>query len=153
MVMHKILPMTMLIFAVLSMDGGRNAAGQGPDISQYRWKNRLLLIFAPDRSHPMFDALHRSLSAQEAEVSDRDLVVFEILESEPSSINGAVVASDTAHALRDKYTVSRGEFRVILVGKDGGLKLKRNEPTNLKKIFSLIDSMPMRQEEMRQRSD
>jgi hypothetical protein len=38
-----------------------------------------------------------------------------------------------------------------LVGKDGGIKLKRGDQVDLREIFGLIDSMPMRQREMRQK--
>ncbi|MEL6844299.1 MAG: DUF4174 domain-containing protein, partial [Bacteroidota bacterium] len=53
--------------------------------------------------------------------------------------------------LRDRYQVSRKDFVAILIGKDGGRKLRREgnvleEPD----LFPLIDSMPMRQREMRQ---
>ncbi|MFO7687606.1 MAG: DUF4174 domain-containing protein [Desulfobacterales bacterium] len=37
------------------------------------------------------------------------------------------------------------------MGKDGGIKLKRNDQVRLEEIFQLIDSMPMRQDEMRQK--
>ena len=37
--------------------------------------------------------------------------------------------------------------RLILIGKDGGIKLNSRK-TSLEEIFSLIDTMPMRQEEM-----
>jgi hypothetical protein len=47
--------------------------------------------------------------------------------------------------------VSRGEFAVILMGKDGGIKLRRQSQTKLTDIFALIDAMPMRREEMRQK--
>jgi len=41
---------------------------------------------------------------------------------------------------------------VLLVDKDGGIKLNRQNETRLEDIFTLIDAMPMRQEEMRQKS-
>jgi hypothetical protein len=150
--MTKMLSMFMILFAALSIGGGRYAAAQTPDLSRYQWKNRLLFLFAPSRSHPMFDALHQSIVVQAAEVFDRDLVVFEILDSGPSSASTAGIDSETAHMLRDRFNVNRGEFKVVLVGKDGGTKLNRKNQTHLKDIFDLIDAMPMRREEMRQKS-
>jgi hypothetical protein len=134
------------------MGGSRDAAAQTIDLSQYLWKNRLLFIFAPNRSHPRLDALHRALSAQAAQVSDRDLVIFEILESGPSRVDTAVIDSETARVLRERFNPARVDFKVVLVGKDGGVKLDRSDQTNLKDIFALIDAMPMRREEMRQKS-
>ena len=42
--------------------------------------------------------------------------------------------------------LSPSEFRLILIGKDGWIKLNTRK-TSLEEIFSLIDTMPMRQEE------
>ena len=44
-------------------------------------------------------------------------------------------------------------FRVVLIGKDGGVKLRQEEPISVADLFALIDSMPMRKQEMRQRSE
>lgn len=50
-----------------------------------------------------------------------------------------------------RYGVSEDLFALILVGKDGGVKLTRNEPIALDRIFALVDSMPMRRREIRER--
>ena len=42
---------------------------------------------------------------------------------------------------------SNGFFQFI--GKDGGEKLRRGDEVNIAEIFSVIDSMPMRQRETR----
>ena len=122
------------------------------DLSRYQWKNRLLFLFAPDRSHPMYVALHKSIAAHTAQVAERDLVVFEVLEFDPSPVKKDAVDPENVRLLREKFDVDRGEFTVILVGKDGGTKLNRKTRTSLKDIFALIDSMPMRQEEMRRKT-
>lgn len=54
-------------------------------------------------------------------------------------------------ALRRRFGVGTGQFRVILVGKDGGVKLSSDAPVPAATLFSLIDSMPMRRDEIRQR--
>jgi hypothetical protein len=43
-------------------------------------------------------------------------------------------------------------FSVVLIGKDGGEKLRRATPIAPAELFSLVDSMPMRQAEMRERT-
>jgi hypothetical protein len=128
-----------------------NALEAPMDLSQFQWKNRLLFLFAPNRSHPLFDALQKSLAIEPAEVADRDLVIFEILESGPSKMGMTDLDPQVAQSLRDKFDVRRGKFAIILVGKDGGIKLNRQDETRLEEIFALIDTMPMRREEMRQK--
>ncbi|UCE54829.1 MAG: DUF4174 domain-containing protein [Desulfobacterales bacterium] len=122
------------------------------DLNQFKWKNRLLFIFAPQNSDPFFSALQNEISTQRGEVLDRDLVVFKIFETGPSFKNTTQIGHTTAEVIRKQFDVPPGRFTVILVGKDGGVKLTRNAMVKLKDIFALIDSMPMRQEEMRRKA-
>ena len=52
-------------------------------------------------------------------------------------------------ALRKRFHVADGAFAVILVGKDGGEKLRSDKPIPWQVLQSTIDAMPMRQGEMR----
>ena len=122
------------------------------DVTQFQWKNRLLFLFAPDSRHPFFESLSTEIIAQKAEVNDRDLVVFEVLERESSRMGDTLLDKEAVDAIRQRFAAAPNRFTVILVGKDGGTKLKRNEQTDLRQVFTLIDSMPMRQNEM-QRKD
>jgi hypothetical protein len=148
--MPKISPIAIMMIAVLLIGSTRHACATSPDLSQFLWKNRLLFLFAPNREDRRFDSLHQSLTAQKAEVADRDLVVFEILDVGNSKMDMSLLDSQSAQSLRKKFSVPRDRFTVILVGKDGGIKLNSRDPTRLEDIFALIDAMPMRQEEMRQ---
>lgn len=135
----------------LSIFAGEEAVPMNVDFEQFKWKNRLLLVFAPDSNHPFFESLRRDLSTRTHEVDDRDLVVFEILGVGTSKRDGTQLDPHTAASLRERFDVSPKAFSLILMGKDGGVKLRRNDPVNLEEIFRLIDSMPMRQDEMRQK--
>jgi hypothetical protein len=150
--MLKSILLVMLMVTALSIGDSRNVLAVTLDLTQFQWKNRLLFLFAPSRDHPLFHTLHKSIMAQKAEVADRDLIIFEILESGPSSMNANHLDPQTAQSLRKKFDVPPGNFTVILVGKDGGIKLNRRAQTQLADIFSLIDAMPMRQEEVRQKA-
>lgn len=39
-------------------------------------------------------------------------------------------------------------FSIVLIGKDGGEKLRRNSLLTTRELFSLVDAMPMRKAEM-----
>ena len=43
-------------------------------------------------------------------------------------------------------------FLAVLVGKDGGAKLRAAKPITARELMTTIDAMPMRQDEMRQRA-
>jgi len=142
----------MTIAAVFSIGSSQSVMAFPMDLSQFKWKNRLLLLFSPGRDHPFFDNLHQTIMNRKGEVEDRDLVIFEIFESGPSNVNMNNLDSQTVRSLRKKFNIREGEFAVILIGKDGGIKLNRRKQTEIEDIFGLIDAMPMRREEMRKES-
>ncbi|MGD2037456.1 MAG: DUF4174 domain-containing protein [Desulfobacterales bacterium] len=122
------------------------------DLAQFQWKNRLLFIFAQDVSHPLFKGLQSQIAAQKAEVEERDLIVFEVPAQGPARMNTNPLDQQEADSIRNHFAVPCNAFSLILVGKDGGIKLKRSDQVDLSEVFGLIDSMPMRQREMRQKS-
>lgn len=99
---------------------------------------RHLLLFAPSADDDRLARMERAMQEHATALSDRDLVVHRVVAGAPAS-------------LRDAYGVPADAFCLILVGKDGGEKLRRHEPVDLSGIFALIDSMPMRRREMRER--
>ena len=106
------------------------------DLSQYRWKHRILVLFAPAASHESYRVFHERLTQRSGDVLDRDLIVFRVFED------------DEAKDLRGRFKPKLGEFTLILIGKDGVIKLRKENDTDLQDIFDLIDSMPMRKAEM-----
>jgi hypothetical protein len=82
---------------------------------------------------------------------DRDLLIFHILESGESRLGDSLIDHQSAASLRNRFSVNPGQFLVVLIGKDGGEKLRRGGEVDITEIFSLIDSMPMRQREIRER--
>ncbi len=57
--------------------------------------------------------------------------------------------ADARNYLEKELGVRRGEFNLVLIGKDGGVKYRSQQATETRDIFSTIDAMPMRQNEMR----
>jgi hypothetical protein len=122
------------------------------DLTQFKWKNRLLFIFAPDANHALFKNLRGEVTAQKEELRDRDVIVFELLEQGPSKMNTSPLDPQQADSIRDHFDISPDAFGMILVGKDGGIKLRRNDQVDIGEIFKFIDSMPMRKIEMQQKN-
>ena len=143
-------PMLVILMATVIMICDRKD-GLPMDLSQFQWKNRLLFLFAPDANHPDARKLHHDIARQPDEVKDRDLLIFEIFGQGASRMDAVALDQQTADSVRDRFGIAKNEFTLILVGKDGGVKLKRDGHVKMKDVFELIDSMPMRQNEMRQR--
>lgn len=145
----KVFTVLIIIFMALMIFDQKDTMPM--DLTQFQWKNRLLLIFAPDENDSLFKKLQSEIIAQEAEVEDRDLIVFELFGLGSSQMNRALLDQSKVDSIRRHFSVPQRSFRVILIGKDGGIKLKRNDQIDLETIFELIDSMPMRKDEIRQK--
>lgn len=107
------------------------------------WKNRIVLVYAPSVESDAFQEQMRQFEDQQAEFDDRDLVVIECL---PAQLSRA----DQSYLIR-QFQSNPSNFGVWLIGKDGSVKLQSEEPVETKKLFGLIDSMPMRQAEIKRR--
>ena len=116
----------------------------------YRWQNRLLLVFAPDADSALYRRQQEMLLVAERGLNERDMVIIFVIRDAVST-KGRPAAPVAAVDLRDAYGVLPHEFRVVLIGKDGGVKLRQEEPISVADLFALIDSMPMRKQEMRKR--
>ena len=121
------------------------------DLEKFQWKNRLLLIFAPAADDSARRSLMAEMNKRVIEVRERELLIGEILETGSSQFAGAHLQPQSAESLRRRFSIRNGIFTIILIGKDGGAKLRREGPVQAAEIFALIDSMPMRQQEMRER--
>ena len=108
---------------------------QGIELSRYLWKNRIILTFADDQDHPDLIRLKAEMKENECEILNRDLLYFHL------SNDGK-----TGNHITTNYQ----SFRILLIGKDGGIKYESNQYVSLIQLFELIDSMPMRQDEMQQ---
>ena len=115
--------------------------GQVPTPEDYRWKNRLILLFAPAGSDTALQQQVAVLTEKKGEVTDRDLLYFQIHPDSPEAVK-----------LFRGYEVARDGFTLLLIGKDGGVKLRSRKVVPFMKIADLIDGMPMRRAEMRRRS-
>ena len=51
-------------------------------------------------------------------------------------------------AIRSQFQVPENQFTVLLLGEDGGIKLRSTAPITISRLNSLIDAMPDRKLEM-----
>ena len=144
--MMKHIPVALLIFGMLV-----NKPVLGADLANYRWKNRLLLIFSPTEINESYKAFDEQLKGGTSEVKDRGLIIFRIFENGLSFIGSQSISAPDAEALRRRFQAATGRLYIVLIGKDGGIKLEQKGQADINKIFDRIDSMPMRQQEMKER--
>lgn len=102
-------------------------------IESYQWKKRLVLVFYEAEDEARVRDQRAALN-DDAGLSDRDVLVFGY--------------RDDA-AMRQRVRVAQRGFAVVLIGKDGGVKVRRTEPVSSKELYRIIDAMPMRKAEQR----
>ncbi len=113
------------------------ALAASPTVAQMKWERRILIVSAPAADDASLTEQRRILAAWKTNAAARDLTVVEIV--------GDTVrrASDPAAALRRKYRLPTS-FTAILIGKDGGEKLRSAKPFPAAALKATIDAMPMR---------
>jgi hypothetical protein len=102
------------------------AKSQELNLNTYLWKNRVLVLEDTLKDSSDIKKAQKLLGHKEKQLQERDLVIL-----------------------------SRGgqkKFKIRLIGKDGGQKWESGPDFKTQTIFDLIDSMPMRQREMREKS-
>lgn len=114
----------------------------------YRWEARIVLVFAPSEDAPLLVAQRAAFDSDRTGLAERDVVVHTVLPDRVTPDLGTL-PQESADALRERYDVAPDAFAAILIGKDGGEKLRTETVLMPETLFQTIDAMPMRQREMR----
>lgn len=136
------------LLAMLFTGSGQalDAARLMPDLT---WEKRVLLVFSPDQQNADYQRQQGILQEINEGLNKRDMIVIHAF------VDDRVLLDQQSHAqsatsFYRRFAVNSDEFRVILVGKDGTVKLDRDSAVSGEDLFALIDSMPMRRHEMMQ---
>lgn len=141
-----------LLLLVFSLTLPLMAQSEKPpaNLEQYQWQNRLLLIFADTDSNEYYKKQIREFDGHIAGFQERDLKVFHLFAQSQSRLGNQPLDKNDVLNLYQKSEVEQGDFSLILIGKDGTEKLRSLRVLPTSKLFSRIDAMPMRQNEMQQ---
>ena len=112
------------------------------DLNQLVWENRIILILS-EANDPGYKAL---LERYDDDIKERDIIWLLVDENEV--LTNYMEKISEGFRVNIKKDFGDGVDKVILIGKDGGIKNTDTE-LNLEAIFEQIDSMPMRLQEMR----
>jgi hypothetical protein len=124
------------------------AQAMAAELSDYLWQRRPLLLFAPTDSDQRLVETMRRIEASRCDFADRDMVLGRIVAEGTSTLDGDVVGIDQAQQLLSEFGIGTNSFGVVLIGKDGGKKLRVNDVPDLQAIYAVIDGMPMRGREV-----
>ena len=111
--------------------------GETADLNEFLWIKRPLVVFADSPADPRYTLQMEYLTERLEYLDERDVVV--LTDTDPSAKS----------ALRQRLR-PRG-FMLVLMGKDGTIYLRKPLPWDVREISRVIDKMPMRQQEIRDR--
>ena len=107
----------------------------GVDPAAYKWQRRLVVIFADSPLDPVF------------------LEQMDLLTERPQDLveRGVLVITDTVPEARSplRQMLRPHGFSLVLIDKDGQVKLRKPRPWDVREISRAIDKTELRQEELR----
>ena len=127
-------PFTFLFIAIIAicMFGSLHAE----PLKEYLWKRRVVLSFSAAKSTPERIFLLKQIEQYQCEFDDRQMVHIDL-----------IAGSNDHQLLSREFSVPNKDFNLVLLGKDGDVKLLTSQPS-LENLLTLIDTMPMRQREL-----
>ena len=114
------------------------AMAEKKSLSNYFWENRLFIISYKKGDNEIKNYVEEFIQKNQCEFDDRNLKV--------------IFFENYKNSNYQSPSYITGNFGFWLVGYDGGVKLFSKDASILKNIFSTIDSMPMRKDEMSSKS-
>ncbi len=113
------------------------------------WESRPLILAANRADAPTLQGQLAILTQHQGEVTARDLVVYQIFPEYGLSPSGqALTPQQHAGLLKAYGPFSADQLTVVLIGKDGTVKLRQEGLVAHEALWGLIDGMPMRKIEM-----
>lgn len=112
------------------------------ELGKYQFKNRVVVLFGGSSDQKLATQVE-VLKSKQSDLADRDVVVMTVIGGEVRPVFGDATGVD-ALKLRQDADIKGNTFQAVLIGKDGGVKLRSSDVVTDVKLFGLIDSMPMR---------
>lgn len=124
--------------------GSLSSFAQAEENQERRW----LVLLTQEDEHPQLQEQIGVIEANREGAVERKIGVIQITSEGAKSLFNSAVNSfklaKTYQNMRSKDT----DFEAILIGLDGNVKLQRKRAIPIDELFNLIDSMPMRQQEI-----
>lgn len=120
-------------------------------LSADRWKHRPLIIISPNENDPILQSINQALQDEAvlSEFNHRAMVLYVITNTKAVRNDEPLESEQVKAILNGLKQTQPYEPSVYLIGLDGGIKLIQQDRIDLQAMFSLIDGMPMRQQQIR----
>ncbi|MFN3936937.1 MAG: DUF4174 domain-containing protein [Gemmobacter sp.] len=106
-------------------------------LEDFLWQRRPIVVFADSAADPQFERQMRLFEANTAALVERDVIV--VVDTDPAARNPA------------RTRLRPRGFSLVLMEKDGEVKLRKPSPWDVREIANTIDKWPLRRQEMLER--
>ena len=112
-------------------------------LSDLKWKNRVLVVVTNEK-----EEIKDLIKIHNIELKEREFVVIQ-LDDEKAFIDYTQMSKRFSQSILKKVKNIPQEVYFVLIGKDGRIKNLFSKNTGMNEIFSEVDKMPMRINEMK----
>ena len=145
-----------ILLAVILFTLANNQMMNGQNLDEHEWENRILIIHSDDENdvlvHTQLDEFIRFPS----EMRERKLILYQYRGKQYQIQDFADTKIKTkwkeVESLPKPIREMSPSVEIILIGLDGGVKLRQEKILTRAELFRIIDSMPMRRQEMRRKN-
>jgi hypothetical protein len=121
-------------------------------LKKHQGKDRLVLVVATSEKSTDFINQIEHLNQSLESLKERKVTVYSVLPKKYRITNSTNKDWVYSSELYKTYKSADNYLTFILIGLDGSIKLRRQQLINMSELFNIIDSMPMRKSEMRQKN-
>lgn len=114
-----------------------------PELAKYRDFNRVLLLFAPERSHPAYREAADRLGDQLDRVEEKEIKILSVFSSGRVYDNHDRLEGANDNAMRRRYGAHRDEFTAVLLDSDGHELLRQERHLNLDAMLYALKPGPV----------
>jgi len=118
------------------------------ELSSHQWEDRLILILTVDTSSTVYQNQIEELYSDKKGLNDRKLVIYTVLPKKFKRDNRENQGWIQSTELYAEYKQSDKPFEILVIGLDGGVKLRQSKFLSNEDLFGRIDQMPMRRDEL-----
>lgn len=117
------------------------------EITKHRWNDRVIILLGNQSTEALVEKQLMELLKTPDDLTERKLKVYVSVAKRYENLDIDVIELNPD--LVQKYNPKNKDFKFILIGLDGGVKMGRSAFVPTKELFGLIDGMPMRRNEIR----
>jgi hypothetical protein len=118
-------------------------------LEELQWKHRIVLVFVNEDTDS--EGIREMFKEGAYEIDERDIRFF-IIGKQIKTNGKETLDKEYVRQLKKAYNVNDDALTVILIGKDGGEKYRKDR-LDLQEIYRIIDVMPMRIQEMKRKKN